>query len=414
MPPGFSILDADVDLWMPVGFSEESRKPEGRWLTVVARLRDRASLMSAQADMTRVAAAQTRRFPDFNTGWTARVVPLHAQVTGRIAPALTLLGGAVSCVLLIGCANVANLLLAHGSARRRELAMRAALGASRGRIIRQLLTESVLLSLLGGIGGLLLAFWGVNAIHRLGTKSVPRLHDVGIDGVVLLFTAAVSIAAGIIFGLAPALRLGTVDLHTSLKASERGSSGGQSLWGRGGRLRGFLVAGELALCVMVLIAAGLLVRSFARVHDVAPGFNPARVLTLELTMAGRKYADAARVYETYRELWDRLHAIPGVTAAGGVTALPLSQMFAWGPITVEGRNAPAGEKFINVDIRTVAGDYFKAMEIPLVRGRFFNDQDTRETPIVVVVDQRRPGGDVHLLAPAHRTARGAGSPAGPR
>ena len=368
-----------------------SQTRNGEDYNIVARLKPGVSVPQAQAEMDALTARLRQEHPDFyppNGGLTFSVVPLQQQVVGDVTRAVILLMTAVGVVLLIACANLANLLLSRALARRKEVAIRAALGASRGRIIRQLLTESVLLSLLGGTGGLVLAFWGVNAIHRLGTKSVPRLHDVGIDGVVLLFTAAVSIAAGIIFGLAPALRLGTVDLHTSLKASERGSSGGQSLWGRGGRLRGLLVAGELALCVMVLIAAGLLVRSFARVHDVAPGFNPARVLTLELTMAGRKYADAARVYQTYRELWDRLHAIPGVTAAGGVTALPLSQMFAWGPITVEGRNAPAGEKFINVDIRTVAGDYFKAMEIPLVRGRFFNDQDTRETPIVVVVDQR--------------------------
>ena len=358
---------------------------------IVARLKPGASIAQAQAEMDVLTARLRQEHPDFypaNGGLTFSVVPLKQQVVGDVTRALILLLGAVAFVLLIACANVANLLLSRALVRRKEVAVRVALGASRARIVRQLLTESVLLSLAAGAAGLGLAVWGLDAIHALGTGSVPRLQDVRIDAVVLLFTCAVSISAGILFGLAPAVRLGQVDLHSTLKTSERGSSGAQTLWGRGGRLRGLLVALELALCVIVLVAAGLLVRSFARVQDVAPGFNPANVLTLELTMAGRKYADGSRVFETYRALWDRLEAIPGVTAAGGVTALPLSQMFAWGPITVEGRQAPAGEKFINVDMRTVAGNYFKAMEIPLVRGRFFSDTDSRDTPIVVVVDQR--------------------------
>ena len=358
---------------------------------ILARLKPGATAAQAQAEMNALTERLRREHPDFypaNGGLTFSVVPLKQQVVGDVTQSLILLLAAVAFVLLIACANVANLLLSRALVRRKEVAVRAALGASRGRIVRQLLTESVLLALAGGVAGLGLAFLGVEAIHALGTRSVPRLHDVGIDGPVLMFTLAVSIVAGVLFGLAPALRLGDVDLQASLRAAERGASGAQAFWGRGGRLRSLLVASELALCVVVLIAAGLLVRSFARVQDVVPGFNASGVLTLELTMAGRKYTDAARVYETYRLLWDRLQNVPGVVAAGGVTSLPLSQMMAWGPITVEGRNAPAGEKFINVDIRTVAGDYFRTMEIPLARGRFFNDQDTRETPIVVVVDQR--------------------------
>jgi predicted permease len=358
---------------------------------ILARLRTGVSPAQAQADMDGLTARLRSEHPDFypaNGGLTFSVVPLKQQVVGDVTRSLLLLLAAVAFVLLIACANVANLLLSRALARRKEVAVRASLGASRLRIVRQLLTESVLLSLAGGLAGLALAFWGVDAIHRLGTRSVPRLQDVSIDGTVLLFTCVLSLLSGVLFGLAPALRLGNVDLQTSLRATDRSSAGGQAFWGRSSRFRSLLVASELALCVVVLIAAGLLVRSFARVQDVAPGFNPASVLTMELTMAGRKYTDAARVYETYRGLWERLRAVPGVVSAGGVTALPLSQMFAWGPITVEGRVAPAGEKFINVDIRTVAGEYFRTMEIPLARGRFFTEEDTRDTPIVVVVDQR--------------------------
>jgi predicted permease len=236
--------------------------------------------------------------------------------------------------------------------------------------------------------GLLLAFWSLDAIHALGAGSIPRLQSVRIDGTVLAFAFFLSAGTGVAVGLYPALRLGRSELQSSLKEGARGASGAQAVWGRGGNLRRLLIAGQLALCVVVLVAAGLLVRSFGRVLEVAPGFTPAGVLTLQVSLVGRKYAEVARVHETSRLLWSRLRAVPGVTAAGGVTALPLSQMYAWGPITVEGRPVTPDEKFINVDQRTVAGDYFAAMEIPLISGRFFTDEDTRESPLVVVIDQR--------------------------
>ena len=309
-------------------------------------------------------------------------------MVGSVTRPLTVLIGAVAIVLLIACANVANLLMSRALGRQKEIAVRSALGASRGRLVRQLLTESVVLGVIGGIVGLALASLSMDAILALGSGSIPRLHDIRIDGRVLLFTCGVSVLSGVLFGLVPAARLGRTDHQAALKDAGRGSSGVSALWGRGGWMRKILVAGELALCVMVLIGAGLLVRSFARVQNVPPGFNPSNVLTFELTMTGRKYADAGKVSETYRDLWARLGNLPGVTAAGGVTSLPLSQMMAWGPITVEGRQSAAGEKFINVDIRTVAADYFRTMEIPLIRGRFFTETDTRDSQIVVVVDER--------------------------
>jgi len=382
--------EAEILLPLPLGPSAAQTR-NGEDYNILARLRPGVSVAQAQAEMDALTARLRRDHPDFypaNGGLTFGIVPLKAQVVGDVTRPLVILLASVAFVLLIACANVANLLMSRALARQKEIAIRAALGASRARILGQLLTESIVLALAGGALGLLFAVGSIDGIRALGARSVPRLDQIQIDGLVLLFTLVVSVVSGILFGLVPALRLGRTNLHASLKEGGRGTSGGQAIWGRAGRMRRLLVAGELALCVMVLVAAGLLVRSFARVQQVSPGFNAAGVLTLELTMTGRKYAEVSRVSETYRLLWEQLRGLPGVRAAGGVTALPLSQMFAWGPITVEGRPVTAGEKFINVDQRTVAGDYFAAMEIPLVRGRVFTDDDTRDTPRVVVVDER--------------------------
>ncbi len=322
-----------------------------------------------------------------NGGLTFGVVPLHEQVVGDVRRSLIVLAGSVGFVLLIACANVANLLLSRALARQREIAVRAALGAGRARIIRQLMTESVLLAAAGGGLGLLMSLASVNWIHALGAGSIPRLHDVAIDGRVLLFTLGVSLLSGVLFGLAPALRLSRLDLHQSLKDASRGSDGIGALWGRGRNLRRALVVSELALSVMLLIGAGLLVRSFIHLQQTPPGFNPTGVLTLELTMSGRKYTGAPVVTETYRQLWPRLDRLPGVTASGAVSALPLSQMFSWGPITVEGRTPQPGEAFINADQRIVSGRYFEAMDIPLRHGRFFDEHDTRDSARVTIVDE---------------------------
>ncbi|HJR61304.1 MAG TPA: ABC transporter permease [Vicinamibacterales bacterium] len=401
MPPAFTLPrevmntlggaeEAEILIPLPLGPGAAQRR-NGEDYNIMARLRPGVTIAQAQAEMDALTARLRREHPDFyppNGGLTFSVVPLKQQVVGDVTRPLFILVAAVAFVLLIACANVANLLMSRSLGRQKEIAIRTALGAGRGRILRQLLTESVLLAVAGGALGLLLALASIDAIHALGTRSVPRLHEIRIDGLVLAFTVVVSVLSGILFGLAPALRLGRADVQTSLKEGGRGASGAHAIWGRGAGLRGVLVAGELALCVMVLIAAGLLVRSFARVQQVAPGFNPSGVLTFQVSLVGRKYADGARVQQAYRAMWDRLGALPGVTAAGGVTALPLSQMFAWGPITVEGRPVTPEEKFINVDQRTVGGRYFAAMEIPLVAGRFFNDEDTADTPRVVVIDER--------------------------
>jgi predicted permease len=244
-----------------------------------------------------------------------------------------------------------------------------------------------MLALAGGAVGLLLASVGLDGIRLLGAASVPRIGEIELNSAVLLFTLVCSVASGVFFGIVPALRLGQTDLHAPLKDGGRRSSAGGALWGRGHNLRRLLVTSELALSIVVLIAAGLLIRSFAHLQTVAPGFNPHNTLTLELTMSGRKYTDAQVVFETYRQLWERVARLPGVVSAGGVSALPLSQMMAWGPITVEGRTPVPGEAFINADQRMVGGDYFAAMQIPLVRGRLFDARDTRTSPRVVLVDE---------------------------
>jgi predicted permease len=400
MPPSFSLrrevmptlgvaADAEILLSLPLG----PKAPEIRGredYNILARLKRGVSVQQAQAEMDALTARLRKEHPDVyppNGGLTFGVVPLKDQVVGDARSSLLVLIGAVGLVLLIACANVANLLLSRSLGRQKEIAVRAALGANRSRIVRQLLTETMVLALAGGALGLLFAYWSLAGIRVLGPASVPRLHEIAIDSGVLLFTLLLSAISGILFGLAPAWRLADLNLHDTLKDVNRGVSGAGSVWGRGLTVRRALVMSELTMSVMVLIGAGLLIRSFGRLQDVPPGFSPAGVLTMELTLTQPKNPDAQTVMESYRQLWSRLAAVPGVAAAGGISALPLSQMMAWGPITVEGRIPPPGEKFINVDQRFVGGDYFRAMSIPLMSGRLFSEHDTRSSPRVAVVDE---------------------------
>jgi predicted permease len=381
---------AEVFLPLPLAPNAASQVRDHEDYNLIGKLKPGVSVQQAQAEMDTITAGLRRQFPENyppNGGLTFSIVPLLEQVVGNVRRSLWVLVGSVGFVLLIACANVANLMLSRAVARQREIAVRTALGAGRWHIIRQLLTESLLLSLCGGALGILLCLSTIQWIHLLGTKSIPRLADVGIDGRVLLFTLLLSVASGILFGLVPALRVSRLDLHSTLKDASRGSAGTSAVWGRGNNLRRLLVVAEVALSVVLLIGAGLLIRSFSRLEDVSPGFNPRGVLTFDLTMAGRRYNDQQTVSNTYRELWKGLEQSPGAILAGGVTSLPLSEAFAWTPITVEGRTPLPGEKFLNADERIVGGHYFEAMEIPLRRGRFFNEHDDTTQPVAVIVDE---------------------------
>lgn len=377
----------DVFLPLPLGPNAAAVRTHEDY-NIVGKLKRGVTVSQAQAEMDTLTARLRRDFPESyppNGQLTFGIVPLLEQVVGDVRRALLVLLGAVGFVLLIACANVANLTLSRGVARQQEIAVRAALGASRRRLLAQLLTESVLLSLFGALLGALLCVWGVRWIHVLGTQSIPRLSNVGIDARVLAFTLLLSLATGIVFGLAPALRSSRLDLNAALKDAGRNAAGASAVWGRGNNLRSLLVISEMALSVVLLVCAGLLIRSFAHLQNVAPGFNPQNVLTFDLAFNGSHYGDRQTVLNTYHELWHDLDETAGIRASGGTTSLPLSQPFAWTPIIVEGRAPLPGEKFLNADARVVGGSYFQAMQIPLVQGRYFNDDDTdKKTPVTIV------------------------------
>ncbi|HEX6975831.1 MAG TPA: ABC transporter permease, partial [Vicinamibacterales bacterium] len=286
MPPGFSFLDRSVDVWLSPEFNQASRTPRGRWLQVVGRLKPGVTVARAQQDMTRVAAELTRLFPAFDTGWTARVVSLREQLVGDVRPALLVLFGAVAFVLLIACANVANLLLARATARQRELAVRAALGAARGRLIRQMLAESVVLATAGGAAGLLLAWWAIHLLRVVVAERLPiqRLESVALDPAVLVFTVGASLVSGVFFGLIPALSASGSALTDALK--EGGRSGSAA---RGKRTRAAFVVVEIALALVLLAGAGLLVRSFMRLTSVNPGFDTAHTVTMRVSLPTAAY-----------------------------------------------------------------------------------------------------------------------------
>ena len=375
-----------LPLPMPVG-AAQNRDHED--YNIIGKLKPGVSVQQAQAEMDTITARLRHDFPDNyppNGGLTFGIVPLLAQVIGGVRRTLYLLLGAVGFLLLIACVNVANLQLSRAAARKKEVAVRTALGATRMRIVRQLLTESALLAFAGGALGTAISFIALRWVRLLGPQSVPRVQDLAIGPGVLLFTMILSSLSAILFGLAPAMRVSRLDVQMALQDNSRTASGISAIWGRGDSLRRYLVSGEIALCTILLISAGLLVHSFLRVRDVDPGFQSSNVLTVELTMTGERYKDKHAVIAAYRDLSQRLEGLPGVTSAGAVTSLPLSQMFAWGPITVEGRVPPPGEKFLNADIRMAAGHYFQAMGIPLRKGRFFNDDDGLDKPGVAIID----------------------------
>ena len=385
MPSEEPMDKLDVFLPLPLAADAAQNRRDENY-NILVRLKPGVSVQQAQADIELI-ANRIRDKDKRDATFGMHVVGLQEQVVGDVRRALLVLLGSVTLVLLIACANVANLLLTRAAGRQKEVAIRTALGAGWQRIARQLLTESISLSLLGGAAGLAVARASLYVVRTMNPGNIPRLEDIAISGAVLWFTFGVSLATGILFGLAPVWRAINVDLNTSLKAGGRSGQSEGGLHLRRHRLRGLLVVSELTLSLMLLIGAGLLVRSFVRVQGVPPGFNPQGVLTMQVAANDPKYKDDKALANFYREIESRIAHLPGVRAEGVVSVLPLTGAVGWGGINVEGYTPPPGQE-LQVDLRTASTDYFRTMEIPLIKGRFFSEHDTAEMPTVVIIDEK--------------------------
>jgi putative ABC transport system permease protein len=385
MPSEGPMDKVDIFLPLPLGADAAQRRGDENY-NIVVRLKPGVSVPKAQADID-IIADRIRQKDKRDLSFGMDVVGLQEQVVGDVRRALLVLLGSVALVLLIACANVANLLLARAAGREKEVAIRTALGAGWKRLARQLLTESILLGLLGGAAGLLVAQLSLFVLRTINPGNIPRLDDIGINGTVLAFTFGLSLATGILFGLAPTWRAIKVDLNSSLKAGGRSgqSSGGLHL--KRHHLRGLLVISELAFSLILLIGAGLLIRSFVRLQGVAPGFTTDHVLTMQVAADDPKYRQDGALASLWREIESRVAHLPGVVAEGAVSALPLTGSVGWGGIHVEGYTPPPGQE-LQVDERTASVDYFRAMQIPLVAGRFFSQQDTTDMPQTVIIDEK--------------------------
>jgi predicted permease len=353
---------------------------------ILARLKPGVSMEAAQSDIA-IIAARLRQEKHRDPSFTISVVPLTEQVVGNVRSAVLILFGAVALVLFIACTNVANLLLSRATVRQREIAIRAALGAGRARVVRQLLTESILLALLGGAAGLAIAGLGLVIARRMHPGNIPRLDELGLDFRVLGFGLGVSLLTGIAFGLAPAFRASRVDLTTSLKSGGRGSVKG-GLHVKHDKLRGALVIAELAIALPLLAGAGLLVRSFVRLTEVPPGFNPRNVISMQVSAQGPKYKERAARVQFYHALEERVGHLSGVSAEGAITSLPLTPSVGWGGMEIEGYVPPPNQPELQVDVRLTTPGYFTAMQIPLLSGRLFTAADTEKAPPVVLIDEK--------------------------
>lgn len=384
MPARFQFPTADDEAWVPIAFSQEDAADRGRhYLRVVARIKPNVTLAQAQADMSTIATRLQQQYPQTNTDLGAVITPLHEHLVGDIKPALLILLGAVGLVLLIACANVANLLLARAAVRQKEIAVRVALGARRSRLIRQFLTESVLLSTLGGLVGLFIAYAGLIVLKSFIPENVSQARAISIDYKVLGFTLLVSVTTGLVFGLAPAIQSVRFNQIETLKEGGRDAATG----GSGKRLRGLLVMAEVAISLVLLIGAGLLINSFLRLRNVDPGFRTENLLTMRIVLPDLKYERKAQRSAFYTDLVQRVQSLAGVRSAAVTTNLPLYLQGNSISISIEGRpEPPPGQEPIIVT-RIISPGYFDTMSIPLLKGRQLTDQDTDDRPNVVVISE---------------------------
>jgi putative ABC transport system permease protein len=383
--PGAQIvgLPRPPDLWVPFALdpATDYRESSGRFMLALGRLRPGVGRDRAQAELATIARRLEERHPDFNRGWSINLVPMSEFATGPLRRPLLVLAGVVLLVLLIACANAANLQLAQATARRREIAVRAALGASRSRVMRQFLAESLLLALAGGVGGVLLALWLTDALAAKAAVDIPRLGEIHVDAATLAFTLVLSTVAGILFGLVPAVHAGRTDLHESLKEGGRGVSGG------GARTRAILVMAQVALSLVLLVGAGLLLKSFARLQQVDLGFDPDGVLTARVTLPETRYAQPEQQIAFFDALLSQLRGLPGVDAAGAINWLPLSGLSSATGFWFEGRPMPRPGEKLGTDVRAVDPGYFRTMGIALLDGRPLEPADGPRQPRSVVVSE---------------------------
>lgn len=383
MPADFQFPTQEDELWVPIAFSQQEQTDRGaRFLDVVARLKSGVTLTQAQAEMSTIAARLQQQYPGTNTDVGSEVVPLHEHLVGDVRPALLILLGAVGLVLLIACVNVANLLLARAAVRQREIALRVALGASRWRLIRQFLTESVLLGALGGVVGLLLALVGLKLLTAFIPPNIPQIKNISIDPRVLGFTVLISLLTGLIFGLAPAVQSSSFSPNETLKEGGR-----DSVAGRGNRIRGGLIVAEVAISLVLLIGAGLLINSFLRLRNVDPGFRSNNLLTMRVFLPQSKYSDLAKRSAFFTDMNRRLESVPGVKSSAVITNLPLYKQGNSTNIAIEGRPDPPPSQEPIITTRVISPKYFETMGIPLLSGRQLTDQDTGNSPTITVVSE---------------------------
>src|SRR5690349_6478660 len=381
MPPGFRFPDI-AELWAPIALTTQTFTRTDHGLNSIARLKDGVTLTAAQAEMHNIAARIEQQNPVTNEGLGVKVTSLHDTLTGSYREALLILLGVVGCVLLVACVNVANLMLARATARQREFALRAALGASRWRIMRQLLVESVLLAFVGGVVGLLLSIWALRLLLTAIPVQLPFWMHFGIDLRVLGFTAGITLLTGLLFGTAPALQTSRVDLNDTLKEGGRGSGGVRA------RARSLLVVAEIALSLVVLVGAGLMIQSFLRLKRVHIGLNAHNVLTASVALPRSKYKEGDQRAAFFKQLVERVSNLPGVEAASATATVPLSGD-GWGrSLTVDGFPVlPVGQAPM-IQHTVVTPGYFRTMGIPLLAGRDFNDADAKDSPDVTIIDER--------------------------